>query len=258
MCNLTCQREWAEGNKLPFSYINCGKNCLCHLFDGNVWSTSSEIVFLEEKNDFGPAADVFGWRNSNLKLHLVKKPVHNFVCFPFLFFFFFTQLSWNKLPTILCSVQVSRLPFTHTHLCSPSASWGLCLKFCLRVYTAVVLAELQWVPCAPTGCSIPLKLNNWVLHSRSPHMGSTARNRQKKAAEIVNCYLIPVAVVPRSIKTLLGGSDSLLWNRGSVLLVFAVINLSGFFLFVYFDFLFFSACVRGLWPCHRNACVQKT
>lgn len=84
-----------------------------------------------------------------------------------------------------------------------------------------------------------------MFHSRSPHMGSTARNRQKKAAEIVNCYLIPVAVVPRSIKTLLGGSDSLLWSRGSVFLVFAVINLSGFFFVCLLWFFVF------LWVCTR-------
>lgn len=160
------------------------------------------------------------------------------------FLFFFSQLSWNKLPAILCSVQVSRLPFTHTHLCSLSANWGLYLKFCLRVYTAVVLAELQWIPCAPTGCSIPLRLNNWVLHSRSLHMGSSAHDRQKKAAEIVSCYLISVAMVQRSIKTLLGGSDSLLQNRESVLLVFAVINLSGFFFFLLWFCVFLCVCTR--------------
>lgn len=81
--------ESAEGNEFPFSYVNCFKNCLCHLFDGNVWSTSSRIGFLEGEGGFGLAADVFGWRNSNLKLHLLKKPVHNFVC---VFFFFFPSV----------------------------------------------------------------------------------------------------------------------------------------------------------------------
>lgn len=37
-------------------------------------------MFLEKEGGFGVAADIFGWRNSNLKPHLLKKPVHNFVC----------------------------------------------------------------------------------------------------------------------------------------------------------------------------------
>lgn len=121
--------ESAEGN----SYVNCFKNCLYHLFHGNVWSTSNRIGFLEGEGGFGLAADIFGWRNSNLKLHLLKKPVHNFVCF-----FFFPQRSWNKLPAILCSVQVSRLPFTHGRLWNPSGNWRLYLKFCWQCST------LQW------------------------------------------------------------------------------------------------------------------
>lgn len=194
--------------------MNCGKNCLYHLFDGSVWSTSDGIVFLEEEGGFGLAADVFSWRNSNLKLHLLKKPVHNFVCF------FFPQRSWNKLPAILCSVQVSRLPFTHGRLCSPSDDWRLYVKFYQQCNA------LQWSWYSYGGHLVQLQAvasppspNNWVLRSRSLHVWRTAWNRKRKAAEIVSCCLIRLAVVPRSIKTLLDGSDSSLQSRGSVLLV---------------------------------------
>lgn len=127
VCGIICQRDWAEGSELPFSDVSCGKNCLSHLFDGNVWSSGTAL--LEEEDGFGPAAAIFGWRNSNLKLRLLKKPVHNLVCF---LFFFFPPLSWNKLPAILCGLQVSRLPFTRSDSYSLPDSWGLHLKCCRR------------------------------------------------------------------------------------------------------------------------------
>lgn len=119
--------EGLSRSELPFSDVSCGKNCLSHLFDGNVWSSGTAL--LEEEDGFGPAAAIFGWRNSNLKLHLLKKPVHNLVCF---LFFFFPPLSWNKLPAILCGLQVSRLPFTRSDSYSLPDSWGLHLKCCRR------------------------------------------------------------------------------------------------------------------------------
>lgn len=48
------------------------------------------------------------------------------------FFFFFPSLSWNKLPAILCGLQVSRLPFTRSDSYSLPDSWGLHLKCCRR------------------------------------------------------------------------------------------------------------------------------
>lgn len=174
---------------------------------------SSRTVLLEEEDGFGPAAGVFGWRSSNLKLHLLKKPVHNLVCF--LFFFFFPPLSWNKLPAILCDVQVSRLPFTHSDLYSLPDSWGLHLRFCQwgralqwswQSYSGYLLhlqaaaSPFVWTTenCIPGGCmcvGLPII-------------------EKKKAAEAVSCLPNPCGSCAEELQNFAGWIWRLVAEQG--------------------------------------------